>query len=117
MELLSFGLVQFFNQYFCFIIFFQTLAEPVSQVIKALVQLQSHTTPSDEGPVVTKLIVPSQRVGCIIGEGGTVISEMRRRTGAGIRVYTKEMRLNFLSPEDELVEVKNLFYCYFFQIL
>ncbi|XP_078162152.1 RNA-binding KH domain-containing protein RCF3-like [Carex rostrata] len=83
----------------------ETLAEPVSQVIKALVQLQSHTTPSDEGPVVTKLIVPSQRVGCIIGEGGTVISEMRRRTGAGIRVYTKEMRPNFLSPEDELVEI------------
>ncbi|KAJ4777387.1 RNA-binding KH domain-containing protein [Rhynchospora pubera] len=83
----------------------ESLSEPVSQVIKALVQLQSHTTPSDEGPVVTKLIVPSQRVGCIIGEGGTIISEMRRRTGAGIRVYTKEMRPNFLSPDDELVEI------------
>jgi hypothetical protein len=32
---------------------------------------------------------------------------MRRRTGAGIRVYTKDMRPNFLSPDDELVEVKS----------
>ncbi|KAJ3682246.1 hypothetical protein LUZ60_014819 [Juncus effusus] len=82
----------------------ESLSEPVSQTIKFLVQIQSNTSPSDES-VVTKLLVPSQKVGCIIGEGGNIINEMRRRTGAGIRVYTKDIRPNFISSDDELVEI------------
>ncbi|XP_059647985.1 KH domain-containing protein HEN4 [Cornus florida] len=37
-------------------------------------------------PVSARLVVPSNQVGSLLGKGGTIISEMRKITGAGIRI-------------------------------
>uniref|UniRef100_A0A3B5XYM5 K Homology domain-containing protein n=1 Tax=Triticum aestivum TaxID=4565 RepID=A0A3B5XYM5_WHEAT len=96
-------------------------ADPVSPTIEALILLHSkvseskvsepsvsapsESAPSEEHKLVTRLVVPSKKVGCIIGEGGKVITEMRRRIGAEIRVYSKADKPKYLSFHDELVQV------------
>ncbi|KAM0895785.1 hypothetical protein ACQ4PT_023601 [Festuca glaucescens] len=80
--------------------------DPVSPVIEALILLHSKVSaPSEEGDLVTRLVVPSKTVGCILGEGGKVITEMRRRIGAEIRVYSKADKPKYLSFDEELVQV------------
>ncbi|KAL5174878.1 RNA-binding KH domain-containing protein RCF3 [Glycine soja] len=42
---------------------------------------------SKKEPYVTaRLVVPSNQVGCLLGKGGAIVSEMRKATGANIRV-------------------------------
>ncbi|KAE8775408.1 KH domain-containing protein [Hordeum vulgare] len=91
-------------------------ADPVSPTIEALILLHSKVSaskvsepsesePSEEHKLVTRLVVPSKKVGCILGEGGKVITEMRRRIGAEIRVYSKADKPKYLSFNEELVQV------------
>ncbi|KAL2321471.1 hypothetical protein Fmac_025850 [Flemingia macrophylla] len=54
--------------------------------------------------VVAKLLVRSPQVGCLLGKGGLVISEMRRATGASIRIFSKE-QIKYISHNEEVVQV------------
>lgn len=47
----------------------------------------------------------SSKVGCILGQGGHVINDMRRRTHADIRVFSKEDKPKCASADEELVQV------------
>ncbi|AQK64890.1 Flowering locus K homology domain [Zea mays] len=79
--------------------------EPISPTIEALILLHDKVSASSEKHhSSTRLVVPSNKVGCILGEGGQVITEMRRRTGAEIRVYSKADKPKYLSFGDELVQ-------------
>ncbi|XP_062205114.1 KH domain-containing protein HEN4-like isoform X1 [Phragmites australis] len=81
-------------------------ADPISPTIEALIMLHDKVSaPSEKRHLSTRLVVPSSKVGCILGEGGKVITEMRRRTGAEIRVYSKADKPKYLSFDDELVQV------------
>lgn len=55
--------------------------------------------------IITRLLVPSSKVGCILGQGGQVINEMRRRLQADIRVYPKNDKPKCASDDEELVQV------------
>ncbi|KAJ0075074.1 hypothetical protein Patl1_34922 [Pistacia atlantica] len=55
--------------------------------------------------VVARLLVHSQQIGCLLGRGGYIISEMRRATGASIRVFPREQAPKCGSPNDEVVQV------------
>lgn len=55
--------------------------------------------------VVARLLVHSQQIGCLLGKGGFIISEMRRATGASIRIFTKEQVPKCGTPNDEVVQV------------
>ncbi|XP_062205115.1 KH domain-containing protein HEN4-like isoform X2 [Phragmites australis] len=80
-------------------------ADPISPTIEALIMLHDKVSaPSEKRHLSTRLVVPSSKVGCILGEGGKVITEMRRRTGAEIRVYSKADKPKYLSFDDELVQ-------------
>lgn len=46
----------------------------------------------------------SPQVGCLLGKGGHVISEMRRVTGASIRIFSKE-QIKYISQSEEVVQV------------
>jgi len=48
--------------------------------------------------------VRSPQVGCLLGKGGHVISEMRRVTGANIRIFSKE-QIKYISHNEEVVQV------------
>ncbi|XP_062200340.1 KH domain-containing protein At4g18375-like isoform X2 [Phragmites australis] len=81
-------------------------ADPISPTIEALILLHNKVSaPSEKHHLSTRLVVQSSKVGCILGEGGKVITEMRRRTGAEIRVYSKADKPKYLSFDDELVQV------------
>ncbi|XP_006661902.2 RNA-binding KH domain-containing protein RCF3-like [Oryza brachyantha] len=83
--------------------------DPVSPTIEALILLHSKVSaPAENRHLTTRLVVPSNKVGCILGEGGKVITEMRRRTGAEIRVYSKADKPKYLSFDEELVQVAGL---------
>jgi len=59
--------------------------------------------------VVARLLVHSQQIGCLLGKGGFIITEMRRATGASIRIFSKEQVPKCGSPNDEVVQVINPF--------
>ncbi|RAL46596.1 hypothetical protein DM860_004875 [Cuscuta australis] len=84
----------------------EALRDPRSQTIEAILQLQSLTSASsDKGIITTRLLVPSTKVGCIIGQGGLIINDMRRRTKADIRVISKEEKPLCASKDEELVQI------------
>ncbi|KAF3663399.1 putative ribulose bisphosphate carboxylase small chain 2A, chloroplastic [Capsicum annuum] len=84
----------------------ESLWDPRSQTIDAILQLQSKTSEfSDKGMITTRLLVPSNKVGCILGQGGQVINEMRRRTQADIRVLSKDDKPRCASADEELVQI------------
>ncbi|CAH9119163.1 unnamed protein product [Cuscuta epithymum] len=90
----------------------EALRDPRSQTIDAILQLQNLTSGfSDKGIITTRLLVPSSKVGCIIGQGGVVINDMRRRTKADIRVVSKDEKPKCASKDEELVQVSGTVGC------
>ncbi|WOL02845.1 KH domain-containing protein HEN4 isoform X6 [Canna indica] len=80
--------------------------DTISPTIEALLQLQSKaSSASEDGVLTTRLLVPSSKVGCILGQGGNIITEMRRRTRADIRVYSKDDKPKYTSANEELVQI------------
>jgi len=67
----------------------------------------SEKTEKESGDAIltTRLLVPSSRVGCLIGKGGSIINEMRNSTRASIRVLSKENLPKVASEDDEMVQV------------
>ncbi|XP_028551642.1 KH domain-containing protein HEN4 isoform X2 [Dendrobium catenatum] len=63
----------------------------------------------DKGLVSARLLVPAQQIGCLLGKGGAIIAEMRRITGANIKIFVKEQIPKCAQPNDELVQVSGSF--------
>lgn len=66
--------------------------------------------------VTARLVVPSNQVGCLLGKGGVIVSEMRRATGASIRIIGADQVPKCASDNDQVVQVGDdplllLFYC------
>ncbi|XP_054825750.1 KH domain-containing protein HEN4-like isoform X2 [Prosopis cineraria] len=81
-----------------------------SPTIEAAVRLQprcSEKVERDSGIIsfTTRLLVPTSRIGCLIGKGGTIITEMRRLTKANIRILSKESLPKIASEDDEMVQI------------
>lgn len=58
-----------------------------------------------ESYVAARLVVPSNQVGCLLGKGGTIVSEMRKATGASIRVFGNDQVPKCVSDNDQMVQV------------
>ena len=58
-----------------------------------------------ESYVTAQLVVPSNQVGCLLGKGGAIVSEMRKATGANIRVIGNDKVPKCVSDNDQLVQV------------
>jgi poly(rC)-binding protein 2/3/4 len=57
-------------------------------------------------PVTARLVVSPSQVGCLLGKGGTIISEMRKATSTSIRIIVGDQRNPKCVPEtDHVVEV------------
>ncbi|XP_057809585.1 RNA-binding KH domain-containing protein RCF3-like [Salvia miltiorrhiza] len=88
----------------------EALWDQRSHTIDAILHLQNKTSEySDDGTITTRLLVPSSKVGCILGQGGHVISDMRRRTHADIRVFSKKEKPKCASEDEELVQISGSF--------
>lgn len=84
--------------------------EESSPTIDATMRLQprcSEKTEKDSGDsvITTRLLVPSSRIGCLIGKGGSIISEMRNATRASIRILSKEDLPKVAHEDDEMVQI------------
>lgn len=49
--------------------------------------------------------MPTSRIGCLIGKGGAIVTEMRRATKANIRILSKDNLPKIASEDDEMVQV------------
>lgn len=79
----------------------------VSPTLEAVIQLQGKTsgTTDKEGVISTRFLVPSKHIGCLLGKGGNIISEMRKQTRANIRIFRKDERPKCASENEELVQI------------
>lgn len=75
-----------------------------SMAVEAVLLLQGKINDEDENAVTFRLLVPSKIIGCIIGKGGSIVNEIRKRTGADVRI-SKGERPKCADSNDELVEV------------
>lgn len=86
------------------------LFEDPSPTIDAAMRLQprcSEKSEKDSGVYVltTRMLVPSSRIGCLIGKGGSIISEMRSLTRANIRIISSENLPKVASEDEEMVQI------------
>ena len=61
---------------------------------------------SGDSVITTRLLVPGSRIGCLIGKGGAIITEMRNATRASIRILSKENLPKVALEDEEMVQVK-----------
>ncbi|CAN1162981.1 KH domain-containing protein At4g18375 [Linum perenne] len=82
--------------------------EQFSPTIEAALRLQprcSEKTERDSGLLsyTTRLLVPTSRIGCLLGKGGAIINEMRQQTKATIRILGKEDVPKVAANDEEMV--------------
>ncbi|XP_073037718.1 RNA-binding KH domain-containing protein RCF3-like [Primulina eburnea] len=81
----------------------------ISAPQEALLQVQSRifraAPENKEKVMIAKLLVASNQIGCLLGKGGSVISEMRKSTGAYIRILGKDQIPDCASENEEVVQV------------
>lgn len=56
-------------------------------------------------PVAAQVVVSSNQVGCLLGKGGAIISEMRRATGAYIRIIGGDEVPKCVAENDQVVQI------------
>nr|CAD1825054.1 unnamed protein product [Ananas comosus var. bracteatus] len=75
-----------------------------SSAVEAVLLLQGKINDEDDDTVNIRLLVPSKVIGCLIGKGGSIVNDMRKKTKADIRI-SKGEKPKQASSSDELVEV------------
>ncbi|GMH03223.1 hypothetical protein Nepgr_005062 [Nepenthes gracilis] len=83
--------------------------ERISAVQDAVLRVQARIVKAipdiNEKGVIARLLVSSNQIGCLLGKGGAIISEMRKVTGAYIRILGKDQTLKCASENEEVVQV------------
>lgn len=88
----------------------EVFEDTFSPAIEAALRLQprcSERVERDSGLIsfTTRLLVPTSRIGCLIGKGGAIITEIRRITKANIRILSKENLPKVAEDDDEMVQI------------
>ncbi|KAK9096846.1 hypothetical protein Sjap_022343 [Stephania japonica] len=60
---------------------------------------------SKKSAVSARLLVQASEVGCLIGKGGSIVSEMRKVTGTGIHIIVGDQVPKCASEGDEVVQI------------
>eukprot|EP00252_Welwitschia_mirabilis_P004500 TRINITY_DN14833_c0_g1_i1.p1 TRINITY_DN14833_c0_g1~~TRINITY_DN14833_c0_g1_i1.p1 ORF type:complete len:634 (-),score=87.33 TRINITY_DN14833_c0_g1_i1:601-2502(-) len=84
--------------------------DPTSPTLDAVLQLQVKASEKGSGDgkeavITTRFLVPTNHIGCILGKGGNIITELRKVTRANIRIMPKEDLPKCASNDDELVQI------------
>ncbi|KAL6218349.1 hypothetical protein ACLB2K_011563 [Fragaria x ananassa] len=64
---------------------------------------------SKGSPLVACLVVPTSQVGCLLGKGGVIVSEIRKVTSTGIRIIRGDQVPKCASENDQVVQVSGDF--------
>ena len=84
----------------------------ISPAQEALLHVQSKIAdlgPDEDAVITSRLLIPANQVGCLLGKGGSIIAEMRRLTRANIRILGKDDLPKCASSDYELVQVFSIF--------
>ncbi|RAL53534.1 hypothetical protein DM860_015571 [Cuscuta australis] len=73
-----------------------------SRIFRALPAIKDNS-------MLARLLVSSNQIGCLLGKGGSIIAEMRKSTGAYIRILGKEQTPKCASENEEVVQVNGEF--------
>jgi poly(rC)-binding protein 2/3/4 len=60
---------------------------------------------SGDSVITTRLLVGRSQIGCLMGKGGAIISEMRNQTRANIRIISEDNLPKVAVEDDEMVQV------------
>ncbi|XP_058069594.1 RNA-binding KH domain-containing protein RCF3-like isoform X2 [Magnolia sinica] len=81
----------------------------ISAAQEAVLRMQSRVvSPVPDSPdkvLSSRLLVPSNHIGCLLGKGGAIIAEMRKLSGAHIRILGKDRIPKCASDNEEVVQV------------
>ncbi|CAK7347345.1 unnamed protein product [Dovyalis caffra] len=62
-----------------------------------------------EKAVIARLLVSSNQIGCLLGKGGAIMAEMRKSSGAYIRILGKDQIPNCASESEGVVQINGEF--------
>ncbi|URE44899.1 KH domain [Musa troglodytarum] len=62
-----------------------------------------------ESIVLSRLLVASNQTGCLLGKGGSIIADMRKLSGAHIRILGKEQIPKGVPENDEVIQISGEF--------
>jgi len=84
--------------------------EDQSPAVNAAIRLQVRCSEkvgkdANDSAISTRLLVSSSQIGCLIGKGGAVISEMRSVTRANIRILQKDNVPKIAREDEEMVQI------------
>lgn len=82
----------------------ESIDDVKSAAVEAVLLLQGKIHDEDDETVTIRLLVPTKAIGCLIGKGGSIINEMRKKTKAEIRI-SKSEKTKSASSDEELAEV------------
>lgn len=81
----------------------------ISAVQDAVLRVQNRIVravpDNQESPAVARILVSSNQIGCLLGKGGSIIAEMRKSSGAFIRIMGKDQMPKCASENEEVVQV------------
>ncbi|GAU42280.1 hypothetical protein TSUD_81890 [Trifolium subterraneum] len=81
-----------------------------SMAVEAVLLIQGKISEEDDTSVSIRLLVPRKVIGCIIGKSGSIINEIRKRTGADIQISRSD-KPKREDVSDELVQVSGAVEC------
>ncbi|KAF6142164.1 hypothetical protein GIB67_037082 [Kingdonia uniflora] len=88
-------------------------SDRISAVEDAVLRVQSRLVMGipipNENVVIARLLVSHYQIGCLIGHSGSILSDMRRLSGAHIRVLAKNLVPTFVSVDEEVVQAMGQF--------
>lgn len=82
---------------------------PAQDAVVGVYSRISEASMDRSSATAARLLVPSQHIGCLLGKGGSIITEMRKVTGAGIRIFGNEQIPRCAQRNDEMVQVTGSF--------
>ncbi|KAI5582784.1 hypothetical protein BDE02_07G108300 [Populus trichocarpa] len=84
----------------------KTVVLVFSRVVESVIEKGLDPGSSEGSPVSVRLVVSPNQVGCLLGKGGTIISEMRKATSTSIRIIGRDQGNPKCVPEnDHVVEI------------
>ena len=80
-------------------------------VLRVQTRIVRATPEAKEHSMIARILVSSNQIGCLIGKGGSIISEMRKLSGAHIRILGKDQVKRSGLEDEEVVQVCLHAYC------
>ncbi|KAJ3694502.1 hypothetical protein LUZ60_009982 [Juncus effusus] len=91
-------------------VFYDDGFSPVQTAVMRVLQRLIHggAQPVENRNGECRLVVSTNQIGCLLGKGGGIISEMRKTTKAFIRIMKKEEKAEGLEENSEVIQVSGI---------